>query len=150
MMKTLQIRVSGRVQGVGFRPFVYRLARDLNLVGQVSNTQGGVNIHLQGAQPALEDFKHRLLMQAPVHARVSACQEDWLDTSAYQAFTIEPSLNSQETLSLEAPLDTRPCPACLEEMFNPQDRRWRYPFINCTQCGPRYTLMRQRPYDRPQ
>ncbi|MCG5514823.1 carbamoyltransferase HypF [Ectothiorhodospira sp. 9100] len=149
MMKTLQIRVSGRVQGVGFRPFVYRLARDLNLAGQVSNTRGGVSIHLQGALPALEDFKHRLLMQAPIQARISACQEEWLDTSAYQAFTIAPSLNSQETLSLQVPLDTRPCPACLEEMFNPRDRRWRYAFINCTQCGPRYTLMRQRPYDRP-
>ncbi|WP_200176892.1 carbamoyltransferase HypF [Ectothiorhodospira shaposhnikovii] len=147
-MKTLQIRVSGRVQGVGFRPFVYRLARDLNLAGQVSNTRDGVSIHLQGDLPALEDFKHRLLAQAPVQAQISACRQDWVDVSAYHAFTIQPSLDSRESLNLQVPLDARPCPACLEEMFNPVGRRWRYPFISCTQCGPRYTLMLQRPYDR--
>ncbi|MDR9468656.1 carbamoyltransferase HypF [Marinospirillum sp.] len=147
-MKTLQLRVTGRVQGVGFRPFVYRLAESLQLLGEVSNSRDGVSIHIQGSQPALEEFKERLLLEAPEQARVSTCQENWLEANPYQAFSIQPSFNSQEQLNLQLPVDTRPCPTCLEEMFNPQDRRWRYPFINCTECGPRYTLMQQRPYDR--
>lgn len=150
-MKTLLLTVSGRVQGVGFRPFVYRLARQLELLGQVNNTLGDVCIHLQGSQAALEQFKQRLVLEAPAQAQISTCLSSWLDKPPYSAFTIQSSTSQQpDLLNLQLPLDTRPCPACLNELFHPQNRRWRYPFINCTECGPRYTLMQQRPYDRQQ
>ncbi|MCW8917385.1 MAG: carbamoyltransferase HypF [Gammaproteobacteria bacterium] len=143
-----RLRVRGLVQGVGFRPFVYRLATALGLAGEVRNGGAGVEIEVQGAPAALQQFAHRLTDEAPANARIDAIERQPLPLQpALTRFTIGASDN--EALTTAAPaLDTAPCADCLDELFTPGDRRYRYPFINCTHCGPRYTLTARLPYDR--
>jgi hydrogenase maturation protein HypF len=141
------IRVRGAVQGVGFRPFVCRLARDLRLVGWVFNDAQGVSIEVQGPAQLLEAFERRLQREAPPLARVEhvesmSCAGDASDTG----FQILASRAGRVKTSI--PPDTATCDDCLAELFDTTDRRHRYAFINCTQCGPRYTLTRALPYDR--
>jgi hydrogenase maturation protein HypF len=143
------IRVHGLVQGVGFRPFAYRLARDLGLAGWVCNDADGVSIEVQGAPTALANFEQRLAADAPGMARVAGVATVVCPCSeTLTGFCILPSQPGRVTTAV-AP-DAATCGDCLAELFEPSDRRYRHAFINCTQCGPRYTLTRKLPYDRAQ
>ena len=146
------IRVRGAVQGVGFRPFVYRLAHDLGLAGWVFNDAQGVAIEVQGPAPALALFERRLETDAPPLAHVERLEARVMASSPevdrVPGFHILASRSGRVTTSI--PPDTATCDDCLAELFDPADRRHRYAFINCTQCGPRYTLTRALPYDRAQ
>jgi hydrogenase maturation protein HypF len=143
------IRVRGAVQGVGFRPFVFRLARDLGLAGWVFNDADGVSIEVQGPAATLELFEQRLKTDAPPLARVETLQAAArARVGREKGFRILASRAGKVTTSI--PPDTAACDECLAELCDPADRRHRYAFINCTQCGPRYTLTRALPYDRAQ
>ncbi|MFZ1131244.1 MAG: carbamoyltransferase HypF, partial [Terriglobales bacterium] len=148
-----QIDVSGIVQGVGFRPYVYRLATQRRLSGTIRNTSAGVTIEIQGAAETVQDFVDRLPAEAPALARITSvsvldlpCRD--LPANLDHHFRIVPSREGEEVRTLISP-DVAICPDCMREMFDPRDRRYRYPFINCTNCGPRFTIIRDIPYDRP-
>lgn len=142
-----QIRVSGQVQGVGFRPFVYRLARELGLSGWVRNDGEGVEIAVEGKQPQVMQLIDRLQSEAPALARVERITHDLSETTTgLLGFCITQS-KSGKVLTGITP-DMAICPECLEELFDPANRRYRHPFINCVHCGPRYTLTARLPYDR--
>lgn len=152
------IMVHGLVQGVGFRPFVHRLAVECGLRGCVKNQRGAVLIEVQGDQHTLEQFAHRLRHEAPPLARIESIERRSLPVVAVesgepQGFRIEPSEACQpvDQDGADVPLitaDVATCEDCLAEMYNPADRRYRYPFINCTNCGPRLTVIQGAPYDR--
>ena len=146
MFEAHRIRVSGLVQGVGFRPFVWRLARELELSGWVRNDDLGVEISAEGGVGQLAALIERLRSAAPPAARVDSLAVEATPTAGVRDFVIAPSIGSGVATSIGP--DTAPCADCLDEMFSPLTRRWRHPFINCTQCGPRYTLTRSLPYDR--
>ncbi|MBL8142676.1 MAG: carbamoyltransferase HypF, partial [Acidobacteria bacterium] len=144
----MRVRVRGQVQGVGFRPFVYRLANELALSGAVRNDGTGVVIDVQGSVAALDAFVERLEREAPPLARIhSVVCENEPAASTKSGFVIAESLGGRSHTAITP--DTAVCHACLEEFFDPSNRRYRYPLINCTHCGPRYTLTRALPYDRP-
>lgn len=143
----LRLTISGIVQGVGFRPFLHRLANRLALGGWVRNTAGGVELELEGSKDALEAFQKALRDSPPPLAvieeiRCEALEKPRGDTT----FSILPS-EAGEGATLVSP-DLAPCPACLSELADPRDRRYRYPFLNCTDCGPRFSILRDLPYDR--
>jgi hydrogenase maturation protein HypF len=142
-----RLLLSGRVQGVGFRPFVYRLAQSLHLCGWVRNRLGRVEIHIEGKPESLHAFMRRLFQQVPPLAepRLDSCTP--AGTEALHNFTIRESTVAG-SVQIHVPPDLFTCDACLAELYDPADRRWHYPFINCTQCGPRYTLIHGMPYDR--
>ena len=142
-----QIRVSGQVQGVGFRPFVFRLAHELGLAGWVRNDSGGVEISVEGERLQVMRLIERLQSEPPQLARVEHVTHDLVQiTSGLQGFSIEASRTGKMQTGI-AP-DMAICPDCLSELFDPADRRYRHPFINCIHCGPRYTLTAKLPYDR--
>ena len=143
----LAIRIRGQVQGVGFRPFVYRLAHDLRLGGWVRNDAAGVAIEAQGPATALERFL-TALRQPPPLARIDELRTTVLPARVGQEGFLIHASHAGSALAEITP-DTAVCTACLAELFDPADRRYRYPFINCTHCGPRYTITRCVPYDRP-
>jgi hydrogenase maturation protein HypF len=139
--------VRGQVQGVGFRPYVYRLATELGLAGWVRNDAQGVEMEVAGSAEAVERFHARLPAEAPPLAHLTAIEPVASGTEPLGTeFRILASGGGE--MGAEAVPDTATCPDCLRELFDPEDRRYRYPFINCTQCGPRYTLIRSLPYDR--
>jgi hydrogenase maturation protein HypF len=144
-----KLGVTGLVQGVGFRPFVYRLARSHNLAGWVRNTSRGVEIEVEGPPAALDLFVRQLSEDAPALSRVEQVVSKEATPLAQETFEI---LASERLAGTEAviPPDVGLCSDCTREIRDPGDRRWRYPFTNCTNCGPRFTLIRQVPYDRPQ
>jgi hydrogenase maturation protein HypF len=143
------IRVRGAVQGVGYRPFVYRLARELRLSGWVRNDAAGVSVEVQGAAAEIDRFVRRLSADAPRLARVESVEtSEQPPIPAAADFNIVESRGGAVTTAV--PADAAVCEDCLGELFDPHDRRYRYPFINCTQCGPRYTITRALPYDRAQ
>ncbi len=142
-----EIQVSGIVQGVGFRPYVYRLAKDRNLGGNISNTPAGVTIEIQGPPDVVEDFVSRLPEQAPALAHITGVMVREMPTEPTWFFEILSSQAGEHASALISP-DVAVCDDCLRELFDPQDRRYRYPFINCTNCGPRFTIVREIPYDR--
>ena len=148
MVERLRISIDGIVQGVGFRPFVYRLARELSLTGWVTNTTDGVVIEVEGEKGDLEAFLSRLEKDAPPLSKIMSLQSESLEPSGYRDFTIRHSLAGADPTVLVTP-DSATCPDCVRELFDPGDRRYQYPFINCTNCGPRYTILRSVPYDRP-
>ncbi|HVW69940.1 MAG TPA: carbamoyltransferase HypF [Steroidobacteraceae bacterium] len=142
-----RLRVGGHVQGVGFRPFVYRLARELQLTGSVRNCNGDVEIVAQGSRGNVELFARGLIERAPAIARAHILESDEVAPTAAGEFEILESAASGQA-RIHVPADYFTCAACLEELRQEGDRRYRYPFINCTQCGPRYTLIEALPYDR--
>ena len=142
-----RIRVRGQVQGVGFRPHVWRLAHELGLVGWVRNDADGVEIEAQGLSAAVEALIERLRREAPPLARVAAVEAHEQATSASADFVIRSSRGGAVATTVTP--DTGVCDDCLHELFDAADRRWRHAFINCTHCGPRYTIARSLPYDRP-
>jgi hydrogenase maturation protein HypF len=148
LVAAVYLTVSGRVQGVGFRPFIYRLAHTHHLTGWVRNCTGQVEIHIQGENQALHAFTRRLFQQAPPLSRpvLENCEPATLDD--LDDFVIRDSAASG-SVNIHVPPDLFTCDECITEMYNPHNRRYRYPFINCTQCGPRYALIRGMPYDRP-
>ena len=145
----LRLRVRGRVQGVGFRPFVYELARRFGLAGWVLNDGAGVLAEIEGPEAATRAFLTALAEDAPPLARVAAIETEALAPEGGAGFAIRSS-DSGQVVSTGIPPDAAVCPECLAELFDPGDRRYRYPFLNCTRCGPRYTITRRLPYDRPQ
>jgi len=144
-----QIRVTGQVQGVGFRPFVYRTARALRLAGFVRNDPAGVTIEAEGGIEGLDEFSRRLTGSAPALSRVEDV-EIVGETAALGAtdFAIEAS-DARRSDRGRVTVDTATCPECLAELRDPADRRHAHPFINCVSCGPRYTIVTDLPYDRP-
>jgi hydrogenase maturation protein HypF len=144
----LRVTVRGAVQGVGFRPFVYRLAGELGLQGWVRNSNLGVVIEVEGGVETLERFRLRLERERPPRAFIQSLEASYLDPTGYRAFEIRPSDASGERRALVLP-DIATCPDCRREIFDPRDRRYRYPFTNCTHCGPRFTIIEALPYDRP-
>ncbi len=144
----VKIVIHGAVQGVGFRPFVYRLATELNAKGWVLNSAQGVFIEVEGAKEQLEEFLRRLQRDKPPRAFIQSLESVWLDPVGYTAFEIRHSDESGQKTALILP-DIATCPDCLREIFNPNDRRYRYPFTNCTNCGPRFSIIEALPYDRP-
>ena len=143
------IRVRGVVQGVGFRPFVFRLATEERLAGSIGNNTDGVIIELEGPGPRIETFLHRLSSETPPLARIDRVLTSDLAPIGETSFRIIAS-EVLGRVSTGIPADAATCPDCLRELLDPADRRYRYPFLNCTNCGPRFTITRQIPYDRPQ
>jgi hydrogenase maturation protein HypF len=143
-----RLSVRGIVQGVGFRPFVYQLATALNLKGQVANTSNGVTILLEGSLAGIESFLQGLTAQSPPLAHITHVDVEPLDPTGYTDFSIHQSRKDAQGLTLISP-DVSICNDCKNELFDPGDRRQGYPFINCTNCGPRYTIIDDIPYDRP-
>jgi len=141
------IDVTGIVQGVGFRPFVYRLANECNLHGFIANTPAGVTIEVQGDADLVESFLARLGNEAPPLAKITSLSPREQQLQNDPAFRIVSSRLDAPAKALISP-DVALCNDCLREMMNPRDRRFRYPFINCTNCGPRFTIIRDIPYDR--
>ncbi|MEJ2399235.1 MAG: carbamoyltransferase HypF [Gammaproteobacteria bacterium] len=142
-----RLLLSGRVQGVGFRPFVYRLAHGLELQGWVRNQRGKVAVHIEGPLMNVFEFRARLLNEAPPLARPQLEDDSVVEVQSLTDFTILDS-SEDDAPVIHVPPDWFTCDDCLRELHTPTDRRYRYPFINCTQCGPRYTLIRALPYDR--
>jgi hydrogenase maturation protein HypF len=144
----LHIRVVGIVQGVGFRPWIHRLATSARLTGFVGNDAGGVFIEVQGPRPALGTFVDALTDDPPPLAVIDEVAVTTIEPHDEDAFVIMPSRDAGEHDALVSP-DVGTCDDCLDELWDPADRRHRYPFINCTNCGPRFTIVRGVPYDRP-
>ncbi|MDZ4241416.1 MAG: carbamoyltransferase HypF [Candidatus Omnitrophota bacterium] len=143
----MRVVLDGTVQGVGFRPFVYRLATDLGLKGWVNNSPSGVTIEAEAGVDALRIFLSRLVSEKPQHAVIRDVRHFWLDSVGDTDFRILASESSgKKTVSLLPDLAT--CPECLKEIFDSQDRRFLYPFTNCIHCGPRFTIIEGIPYDR--
>jgi hydrogenase maturation protein HypF len=143
------LRIAGIVQGVGFRPFVYRLARDHGLRGWVLNGERGVEVHVEGEAPALERFVAAIEAEAPPAARIASIEERPANAEGFTEFAIRASTKTERPTVRVSP-DLPVCAECLREMFDPADRRFGYPYINCTNCGPRYSIVLGLPYDRPQ
>jgi len=143
-----QIEVSGIVQGVGFRPYVYRLATGRHLRGTICNTAAGVSIEVEGPAELVQDFVEHLPAEAPPLARITSLSVREAACNGETDFRIVHSQEGEEVRTLISP-DVAICPDCLHELFDPRDRRFGYPFINCTNCGPRFTIVRDIPYDRP-
>jgi hydrogenase maturation protein HypF len=148
MASACSIRVRGVVQGVGFRPFVYRLACANTLNGWVLNEEEGVEIHLEGAETGLEAFVRDLKAQPPPAASIAEIDVRPAEPLGFQEFTIRTSQRREHPTVRMSP-DLPVCDDCLRELFDPADRRYWYPYVNCTNCGPRYTVVLALPYDRP-
>jgi hydrogenase maturation protein HypF len=144
----VRARVDGTVQGVGFRPYVFRLASALGLDGFVGNDERGVVLEVEGDPAAVERFLERLPREAPPLATVEAVAHEPVAPRGVAGFAIVDSVAAGAPDALVSP-DSAVCSACLAELFDPADRRYRYPFVNCTECGPRFTIVRGVPYDRP-
>jgi hydrogenase maturation protein HypF len=154
LMQSVDVRqrftVTGVVQGVGFRPFVHRIASELGLTGFVGNDSGAVFLEVQGPIPCIDEFHRRLRAEAPPLAAISAIHivEVSADSACDSTFRI---VNSQTVAGATSPIppDMAVCDDCIAELFDPNDRRYRHPFVTCTNCGPRFTIIRALPYDRP-
>jgi hydrogenase maturation protein HypF len=144
----MHIAVRGAVQGVGFRPFLYRLASELGLAGWVTNSPAGVELEVEGAAEQVLSFRLRLDQEAPAPSRIQGMECITLDPAGHASFEIRESTSAGPKSALILP-DIALCPACRAELHDPANRRHRYPFINCTHCGPRFSIVLSLPYDRP-
>jgi hydrogenase maturation protein HypF len=145
----VRIRVRGVVQGVGYRPFVYRLAQEENLAGWVTNDSEGVVAEVEGSAIRVEQFVARIRSERPPLARVDSVDCEAIESSGAARFSIHASHQGGDART-GIPADAASCPDCLRELLDPADRRYGYAFLNCTNCGPRFTITRSVPYDRPQ
>ena len=147
----LRVDFRGAVQGVGFRPFLYRLATELCLTGWVRNGPAGVTCEVEGADEAVRSFLQRIPDELPPRAAIHGMEPTFLDPEGprpvHQAFVIQQSDTAGAPAATVLP-DIATCADCLRELFDPADRRYRYPFTNCTNCGPRYSILESLPYDR--
>ncbi|HVZ13095.1 MAG TPA: acylphosphatase, partial [Bauldia sp.] len=143
----LRIEIGGTVQGVGFRPFVWRKATALGISGSVANTADGVVIEAEGEGAALAAFLRALRTEAPANARIARFRVGRCPVRGETGFSIVESVAAGEHEAAILP-DLATCPDCLEEIRDSANRRYRYPFTNCTHCGPRYSIIRDIPYDR--
>ncbi len=147
--RRIHLNIRGIVQGVGFRPFLHRLTARFSLSGWVRNTSAGVELELEGAPADLEQFLTALTAEQPPLAVIHrVARTDLPQLAGYEGFRILDSEALPRRQALVSP-DVATCPDCLRELFDPADRRHRYPFLNCTNCGPRFTIIRDMPYDRP-
>jgi len=144
----LRIFVRGAVQGVGFRPFIYRLASELKLAGWVNNSPQGVTVEVEGERRKLEAFLCRIDSDRPPRSFVQSLESSYLDAAGYRTFEIRESESNGTKAAIVMP-DIATCPDCLNEILDPTDRRYLYPFTNCTNCGPRFSIILSLPYDRP-
>ncbi len=142
-----RVVIHGMVQGVGFRPFIFRLATELGLTGGVSNTAQGVVLELEGHRARLETLLLRLARERPPHSSIQSLETTWLDPVGHAEFGIWPSDDAGETTALVLP-DIATCAECVRDLFEPGNRRMGYPFTNCTHCGPRFSIINALPYDR--
>ena len=147
-LKSVRIQIRGIVQGVGFRPFIHRLVRHHGLRGTIRNTSSGVTLELEGEPEQLDCFLDCLPREAPPLAVIESIRSEEVPEQGFQDFRILGSQRQEERNTLISP-DIAICADCLRELKDPGDRRWRYPFINCTNCGPRFTIIEDVPYDRP-
>lgn len=147
LMMRLYILIQGAVQGVGFRPFIYRLATELELGGWVNNSAQGVVIEVEGSKQQLETFLEKIESEKPPLAIIKSIESSWLKPIGYNnTFEIHDSVEGEKTAIVLPDIAT--CPDCLREIFDSTNRRYHYPFTNCTNCGPRYTIIQGLPYDR--
>ncbi len=147
MLKHFHIRVNGIVQGVGFRPFIYRLALEHNIKGYVLNDTEGVTIEAEGEEKALKRFIKAIKEDFPPLAIVQEVKIEEKEVNHFEKFWIEKSRTTEKKITFIPP-DTNICKDCLKEFFDPKDRRYHYPFIVCTHCGPRFSIVKDIPYDR--
>ncbi|MBS1494306.1 MAG: carbamoyltransferase HypF [Bacteroidetes bacterium] len=147
VLKNLLINIQGTVQGVGFRPFVYRLAHELNIKGWIINSSAGVEIEAEGDDTDVENFLIRLKNDKPANSTINNFKYISSAINNFKTFEIKESNNSAIKTALILP-DLATCPDCLKEIFNPKERRYLYPFTNCTNCGPRFSIIESIPYDR--
>ena len=143
----LKMTIRGAVQGVGFRPFVYRLATELELNGWVNNTASGVFVEVEGARERLDQFLLRVEREKPAISFIQSLESSFADPVGYAGFEIRTSDGGEEKSALVLP-DIASCPECVREILDPANRRFGYAFTNCTSCGPRYTIIESLPYDR--
>ncbi len=141
--------IRGAVQGVGFRPFIYRLATALGLRGWVNNTARGVFVEVEGERERLDQFLLRVEREKPAIAFIQSLESSLADPVGYADFTIRHSDDEAGAKTVLVMPDVATCPECLAEIRDPNNRRFRYPFTNCTNCGPRYSIIEGLPYDRP-
>jgi hydrogenase maturation protein HypF len=147
-MVRLKLEIRGSVQGVGFRPFVFRLAEELSLRGWVVNDSRGVSIEVEGDRASVTEFLRRVREDKPAASEIRDLDPTWAEPAGYERFEIRTSDRGGEK-SVEILPDLATCPSCLAEVLDPRDRRHGYPFANCTHCGPRFTIVLGLPYDRP-
>jgi hydrogenase maturation protein HypF len=143
-----RLKITGIVQGVGFRPFIFNLAKRYDLSGWVRNTSQGVDIEVDGVNSDIQGFIQAVQNEAPPLSKIDTFEVEQRPINGYQGFDIKESFAIQGAFQPVSP-DVSICPDCLRELFDPTDRRYRYPFINCTNCGPRFTIIEDIPYDRP-
>ena len=141
------ILINGIVQGVGFRPFVYQLAHKHTLRGETANTSKGVSIHVEGREADIDSFVKDLKSNPPALAAITEVLSSFGEFKGHKEFSISGSMEGETMSTLISP-DVSVCDECVKELFDPKDRRYGYPFINCTNCGPRYTIIENIPYDR--
>jgi hydrogenase maturation protein HypF len=147
LIQRLHVHINGAVQGVGFRPFVYRLATELGLSGWVNNSARGVEIELEGNGEKIDEFLTRVKSEKPPHSSIQKLEYSLLEVVGHTGFEVKQSDKSGDKSVLVLP-DIATCSECLKEIFDPDNRRYRYPFTNCTNCGPRYSIIESLPYDR--
>lgn len=147
-IRRLRVVLHGVVQGVGFRPFVFRLADELKLTGWVQNSSQGLQVEVEGRKQDLDHFLVRVQSERPSRSLIQSQEHDFLDPAGFESFSIRTSEESGEKTTLVLP-DSAVCPDCLREIFDRENRRYLYPFTNCTNCGPRFTIIESVPYDRP-
>ncbi|MDD3375433.1 MAG: carbamoyltransferase HypF [Candidatus Omnitrophica bacterium] len=147
-MKNLRLRIilRGAVQGVGFRPFVYRLATELKVTGWVQNSSYGVIVEIEAQKDILDIFLLRIEKEKPIASFIQSFESSFLDPLGFQDFQIKESISGEKTALILPDIAT--CPECRKEILDPENRRYQYPFTNCTLCGPRYSIVENLPYDR--
>src|SRR3990172_2658601 len=144
----IRVCIRGAVEGVGFRLFIYRLATELQLPGWVSNTAQGVFMEVEGEKPALDRFVLRIQSEKPPRSSIQSLEFSFLDPVGFKVFEIHES-EDKGTKSVIVLPDIATCPECLAEILDSTNRRFQYPFTNCTNCGPRFSIIESLPYDRP-